>query len=60
MVLFPTEDQMMSLLIEYSYANAALFAIVFVPITLHLVYRLSKGISLARKNAPISNPKSWL
>lgn len=53
-------ENMSSSLIEYARANKYFFGLIFLPVTLHLMYRLGKGVYLARKDFPIENPKSWL
>ena len=52
-------DEMMALSADYIKSNMVLFAY-FIPVTLHLIYRMAKGFYKAHKGLPIKNPKSWL
>lgn len=53
-------EEMSYRLMEYGYANKYIFGIIFAPVTLHLFYRLGKGLHLAHKDKAIPNPKSWI
>ena len=54
-----TPEQMTSLTMDYARANKFVFGIIFIPITIHVFYRLGKCFFLARKNESIPNLKSW-
>ena len=47
-------------LMKYANANKYVFGLIFTPITLHLFYRLGKGIHKARQNLPITNLRTWI
>ena len=53
-------EQMSMAIMDYANANKYVFGLIFLPVTVHLFYRLGKGLYLARKDEPIPNPKSWL
>lgn len=57
--IIPTNDKIIDTLIEYGTHNIVLFLTLFVPIILYALYRLGKGLLLARNNQTPSL-KSWI
>ncbi len=55
-----TSDQLMSLSADYLKANMVLFGGYFIPVTLHLIYRMAKGSYKSYKGQAITNLKSWI
>jgi uncharacterized membrane protein len=55
----PPKREMMLVLGAYSRDNLMLFVLLFIPVTIYLVYRLGKGAYKARKGI-LPNLKSWI
>ena len=56
----PTNQDIFDVTMAYGRQNILLFAVIFLPITFYLLYRLGKGVHLARQNKIIPNLKSWI
>lgn len=55
----PSNQEMTDALIKYGMENITLFLIIFLPIMLHVLYRLGNGLLLARSNK-LPSLKSWI
>ena len=58
--IFLTESQINGLIMDYMRANIFVFIITLTPCLIYLIYRLTKGTSLAKTNQHIDNLKTWL
>ncbi|MEM6811065.1 MAG: hypothetical protein AAF549_01215 [Pseudomonadota bacterium] len=55
----PTNEELFNILYDYSIENIMPLFIIFMPIAIYLLYRLSKGIYLLLQNESPENLKNW-